>query len=140
MDKGNLVLSANEGEVYINNELWADVSKTDGKATPEFEDVNFVGDSKTYKRYKGYKIEGAITIKKTNSKVARLIAEGIKTGNMPDIKMVITQASLNGQAERIALYGVVFTELQLFSLEANNLIDQEIPFTATEFEYLDMIA
>lgn len=139
MDKGSIVLSANEGVVYVNNEIWSDVTKASGKSTAEYDDVNFVGDPKTYKRYKGMKVEGSLTIKKSNSKVAKLIAEGIRTGNMPEIKLVIKQGTPTGKAERVALYGVNFSELSLFELEANSLIDQEIPFTASDFEYLDFI-
>ncbi|MBU3147065.1 phage tail tube protein, partial [Clostridium sp. CF012] len=56
--KGNEVLSANEGSVYVNGIQWSNIDKIDAKATAEFEDILFVGDPKTKKRYKGFKVEG----------------------------------------------------------------------------------
>ncbi|MCB2310653.1 phage tail tube protein [Clostridium tagluense] len=137
--KGNEVLSANEGSVFVNGETWSNIEKVDAKATAEFEDINFVGDPKTKKRYKGFKIEGSVSMKKIDSRVSYLIADGIRTGNMPEIKIIARQGKLNGQSERVALIGVVFSELTLVQLEAGALVSEELPLTAEDFEYLDRI-
>ena len=140
MSKGNEVLSANEGSVYVNGILWTNIVKIDAKATAEFDDQNFVGDPKTYKRYKGYKVEGSMTTKKTDSRASLLLAEGIKTGIMPDVKIITKQGKTNGAAERVSLEDVTFTDLQLVNLESNTQIEEEMPFSASDFNYLDRIA
>lgn len=137
--KGNEVLSANEGSVYVNGIPWSNIDKIDAKATAEFEDILFVGDPKTKKRYKGFKIEGSVSMKKIDSRASDLIADGIRTGNMPEIKIIARQGKLNGQSERIALIGVVFSELTLIQLEAGALVIEELPLSAEDFEYLDRI-
>ena len=139
-NKGNQVLSANEGIVYVNGIIWSNITKIDAKATAEFDDQNFVGDPKTYKTFKGYKVEGSMTCKKVDSRAGDLLAEGMKTGNMPDVKIIVKQGKLNGAAERIALEDVIFTDLQLINLEANTPIEEELPFSASDFNYLDRIA
>ncbi|MBU3147014.1 phage tail tube protein, partial [Clostridium sp. CF012] len=58
---------------------------------------------------------------------------------MPDIKIIARQGKLNGQSERIALIGVVFSELTLIQLEAGALVIEELPLSAEDFEYLDRI-
>lgn len=140
MSKGNEVLSANEGSVYVNGILWTNITKIDAKATPEYDDQNFVGDPKTYKRYRGYKVEGSLTMKKVDSRAGILLADGIKTGIMPDVKIIVKQGKTNGAAERVSLEDVTFTDLQLISLESNAITEEEMPFSASEFNYLDRIA
>ena len=69
-----------------------------------------------------------------------MLAEGFRTLNMPDINIVISTAKVNGNAvERLKLEDVVFTELQLAKLEAGAMVEEELPFTASTFEYLELI-
>ncbi|MCY6957960.1 phage tail tube protein [Clostridium brassicae] len=139
-DKGKEIISGNEGNVWVNTEQWANITNIEAKATAEYEDVNFVGDNNTYKRYTGTNIEGSITLKKIDSRAQKLLAEGFRTGNMPNIKIVVTTAKVNGEnVERLALYDVTFTELQLAKLESKAMIEEELPFSASSFEYLELI-
>ncbi|NFF69329.1 hypothetical protein FDJ64_19305, partial [Clostridium sporogenes] len=39
----------------------------------------------------------------------------------------------------LKLEDVVFTELQLAKLEAGAMVEEELPFTASTFEYLELI-
>lgn len=139
-NRGNEVLSANEGTVYVNGIIWTNITKINAKATADYDDVTFVGDSKTYKRFKGYKVTGSLTGKKVDSRASILIADGIKSGIMPDIKIITSQAKITGEAERVSIEDVSFTELQLVDLEASNPTDEEMPFDASDFNYLDRIA
>ncbi|NLU45209.1 MAG: hypothetical protein GXX11_10240, partial [Acholeplasmataceae bacterium] len=41
--------------------------------------------------------------------------------------------------ERLKLEDVVFTALQLAKVEAGAMVDEELPFTASTFEYLELI-
>lgn len=96
--------------------------------------------SKQIHKITGNNIEGTITIKKIDSRAQKLLAEGFRTLNMPDINIVISTATVNNRAvERLKLEDVVFTELQLAKLEAGAMIEEELPFTASSFEYLELI-
>ncbi|MBY6846792.1 phage tail tube protein [Clostridium botulinum] len=140
MAKGNEVISGNQGRVWINTELWGNLSSIEAKCSLETEDIKFVGDSSKYTKITGNSIEGTITIKKTDSRAQRLLAEGFRTLDMPDISIVVATASANGKRiERLKLEDVVFTELQLAKLEAGAMIEEELPFTASSFEYLELI-
>ncbi|HCL4466775.1 TPA: phage tail tube protein [Clostridium botulinum] len=140
MNKGNEVISGNEGRIWVNTELWANLTSIEAKCSLETEDVRFVGDPNKYTKITGNNIEGTITIKKTDSRAQKLLAEGFRTLNMPDINIVISTATVNNRAvERLKLEDVVFTELQLAKLEAGAMIEEELPFTASSFEYLELI-
>ncbi|WP_061294047.1 phage tail tube protein [Clostridium botulinum] len=139
-NKGNEVISGNEGRVWINTELWSNLSSIEAKCSLETEDIRFVGDPNKYTKITGNNIEGTITIKKTDSRAQRLLAEGFRTLNMPDISIVIATAKVNNsKVERLKLEDVTFTELQLAKLEAGAMVEEELPFTASSFEYLELI-
>ena len=48
MAKGNEVISGNEGRVWINTELWTNLSAIEAKCSLETEDIRFVGDPNKY--------------------------------------------------------------------------------------------
>ncbi|NCI22163.1 phage tail tube protein [Clostridium botulinum] len=140
MNKGNEVITGDKGRVWVNTELWANLTSIEAKCSLETEDVRFVGDPNKYVKITGNNIEGTITIKKTDSRAQKLLAEGFRTLNMPDINIVIATGKMNGSAvERLKLEDITFTELQLAKLEAGALVEEELPFTASSFEYLELI-
>ncbi|EPY2283509.1 phage tail tube protein [Clostridium sporogenes] len=140
MNKGNEIITGNNGRVWVNAELWANISSIEAKCSLETEDIRLVGDSNKYTKITGNSIEGTITIKKTDSRAQRLLAEGFRTSNMPDINIVVaTGNSSENKIERLKLEDVVFTELQLAKLEAGAMVEEELPFTASTFEYLELI-
>ncbi len=138
-NKAGMILNSNDAMLWFDGEILAELSKATAKATKESDDVTFVGDPRTYKRSKGYKVEGSITIKRINSKINRKVAAAMKAGIDLDSKIIAKQANPKGQAERIALTGVDIAELVLFDWEAQGNMEQEFPFTAVDFNYLDYI-
>ncbi|GAA0735851.1 phage tail tube protein [Clostridium oceanicum] len=140
MSKSNNVITGDKGRVWVNTELWANLSSIEAKCSLETDDIRFVGDPKKYTLIKGNNIEGTITIKKTDSRAQKLLAEGFRTLNMPDVEIIIATGTINGKkTERVKLENVVFTELQLAKLEAGEMVEEELPFTASSFEYLELI-
>lgn len=139
-DKGNRVLSGNEGEVYVNNELWADIESIELKVTGKFEDVNFLGDNRTYKKYTGWDGSGSVKCKKTHSRGIKIMGEAFKTGIMPDIKIVTKlKDSSTNKAERSSVTGVVFTEFFLAKMEAKALLEEELPLFFTDYESIETL-
>ncbi|MNP58377.1 hypothetical protein D3C76_1532880 [compost metagenome] len=87
----------------------------------------------------GFAGEGTLTFNKMYSRGAALLAEAFKTGVMPDVKIVTkTLNSSTGKAERAVLSGVVFSEFGA-STEAKSVGEEEIPFTFSEFEFLELM-
>lgn len=135
--RGNRVVSGNEAMVWINNEIWDDVNSFEYKMTGEFEDVSFLGDPRTYKRYKGFTGEGTLKLNKIYSRGATILSEALKTGVMPEVKIVtkVTNKS-TGKVERVVLSGIIFSEFGI-NTEAKALVSEELPFTFSDFEVLE---
>ncbi|WP_338841851.1 phage tail tube protein [Paenibacillus glucanolyticus] len=133
---GNQVVSGNDSAVWVNNEVWPDLKSLEYKMTGEFEDVTFLGDPRTYKKYMGFGGEGTATFNKIRSRGASIMGEAFKTGVMPEIKIVTKiQNRATGKAERVALLGVIFTEFGA-STEAKAISEEELPFTFSDYEIL----
>ncbi|WP_208652576.1 phage tail tube protein [Paenibacillus lautus] len=133
---GNQVVSGNDANVWVNNEIWPDLKSLEYKMTGEFEDVTFLGDPRTYKKYMGFGGEGTLTSNKIRSRGISIMAEAFKTGEMPDIRIVTKiQNRSTGKAERVALLGVIFSEFGA-STEAKSISEEELPFTFSDFEIL----
>ncbi|MDU4696392.1 MAG: phage tail tube protein [Paenibacillus sp.] len=136
-NKGNQVVSGSDQTTWVNNEIWDDVKSVEFKMTGEFEDITFLGDPRTYKKYTGFTGEGTITVNKSRSRGAVILAEAFKTGVMPDVKIVTKLVNPSTKkAERVAISGVIFTEFG-HSSEAKGIIEEELPFTFSEYEVLE---
>lgn len=136
----NKVLQGKDGDVWVNGQLLANLSKIEVKVKADTEDVNFCGDGKTYTVFNGYSIEGTLACKKVDSTLLKIVADAFKSGVMPDIKII---TSLKNQAtnrsERTSIEGVVFTEFILASFEAKKMLDEEYPFKASGYDLLETI-
>ena len=142
MDIGtNKFLTGSNGYLWFNGELMANLKKVDIKVEGQFDDVTVSGDYATYQQYKGYKVSGSLTFAKVNSSVVAKYAAAYKTGVMPDTKIVSKLRDVNtGESERVAITGVVLTTLPLIVWDAQNLIDEEFPVSASGYEMLEEIA
>lgn len=135
----NRTLSGSDGQIWVNAELWAELKSIEFKITGNFEDINFVGDPKTHKRYTGSSQEGTIILNKTYSRGVKAISDAFKSGKFPDIT-ILTKVTdkQTGQSERWELREVMFTELS-HKIEAKNLITQEMPFNFGDWDILETI-
>ena len=118
----------------------AEAKSFEGKATMNFEEVNLAGDLGTHQRYMGYAGEGTMVLHKVDSKIAKTIAEGIRTGILPDIKFVgkLEDPTALG-AERVEFLEVTIDELMLLKFENKAILELEVPFKFADFNYIDMI-
>jgi hypothetical protein len=136
----NKVLTGSSGNAWINGMLLATLKGIELKVTGSFEEQNFCGDNATYNKYTGWNGEGNVKFAKVDSTVIKLVADGFKTGNMPEIKIIskLTDKAA-GKSERTAVTGVVFTEFFLAKYEAKTLVDEEIPLKFSDYEVLETI-
>lgn len=136
----NKILKGNSGNAWVNGQLLSNLSKIEAKITGDFEDVNFCGDNSTYSVYNGWNGEGTVTLKKIDSYVWKIIADAYKSGIMPDITIISKlEDKATGKAERVALKGVVFTELTLVGFEAKAMIEEEFAFKFSDYEVLETL-
>ncbi|MWC26633.1 phage tail tube protein [Paenibacillus sp. MMS18-CY102] len=139
MDKGNQVVTGNDATVWINDSIWPDVKSVEYKMAGEFEDITFLGDPRTYKRYLGFGGEGTLTLNKMFSRGASILGKAFKTGIMPDVKIVVKIANKStGKSERAILKGVVFSDFGA-STEAKAVGTEELPFTFSDYDILETL-
>lgn len=140
MGKQSKVLHGSCSEVYINGVRDVLATKIEVKVTGDFEDGAFCSDYGTYPIYNGYAIEGTLTDKKSDSTLEVAIAEGYRTGVMPDIVLITALTNpATRQAERWSISGVVFTEVALANFEAKKAVERELPFKAETYKNLEAI-
>ena len=140
MGKQTKVLHGSYSEVYINGVRDVLATKIEVKVTGDFEDGAFCGDYGTFPIYNGYSIEGTITDKKLDSTLEVAIAEGYRTGVMPDIVLITALTNpATRQVERWSVAGVVFTEVALANIEAKKAVERELPFKAETYKSLEAI-
>lgn len=136
----NKVINGSFGKVMLDGEKLGNIKSFEAKATATYEDVNISESLGTGSKYMGFTIEGTMTLHKIDSFLAEKIGNGIRTGNMPTFTIV---ASLDDPSsygtETVQLSGVTFDELTLMSFEVKALGEEEIPFKAQDFKYLDTI-
>lgn len=135
----NRTLSGNDGQIWVNGDLWAELKSIEIKITGNFEDINFVGDTKTHKRFTGCTSEGTITLFKAYSRGVKIISDAFKTGKFPDITITTKLTDQQTQqSERWELREVMFTELGT-KIEAKNLVNQDMPFNFGDWDVLETI-
>lgn len=136
----NRVLKGNNGNLWFNGKLLADLTKVEIKVTGKFEEVEACGTYTTENEYVGFTIDGTIEANKVDSEVLMLVADAYKTGIMPELKIVSKlKDTASNKAERIAVKNVVVTEFMLAAFEAKALIKQSIPIKASDYEVLETI-
>ena len=139
MDK-NKILRGSFGAVWLDGEELGSVKSFEAKVTLEYEDVDIMGELGKSRRYMGSTGEGTMTLHKIDSTIGKLLADGIRNGNMPDFKIVakLDDPTAYG-AERVELTGVTISELMALKFENKALREEEVPFSFSHFRYIDMI-
>lgn len=139
LNKNRFLIGTN-GSVWVNGQQLAQIKKVEAKVTGSFEDVSVVDNYGTFSVYTGFSIEGTLTMQKIDSFVLNLMADSFKTGVMPEITIIsrLTDKA-TGKEERTAIKDVSFTEFFLANFESKGLIEEAIPFKASDFDILDTI-
>lgn len=136
----NKVLSGTHGKLWVDSDKMSNVKSFEAKISGDFEELAVSEKMSKQYKYMGSNIEGTIVLHKIDSYIAAKVAEGFRTGNFPDIAIVaaIEDPAAYGY-ERVQLTGVKFTELTLMKFEAGAVGEEEVPFTAEDFVFLDQI-
>ena len=136
----NKVIRGTFGKVWVDGERMSNVKSFEAKATIDYEDMDVNGDFGQKKRYMGYSIAGTMTLHKYDSFILAKYHTGVMNGELPEITVVSALDDPTGYgAERVALHDVKFDEITLSKFENRTVTEEEVPFTAGSFEFLDLI-
>ena len=138
--KHNKVFRGTFGKVWVDGERLSNVKSFEAKASIDYEDMNVNGDFGTKKRYMGYSISGTMTLHKFDSFILRKYQKGVMTGELPDMTIVVALDDPTSYgAERVQLRDVMLDEITLSKFENKTLTEEEVPFTAGSYEFLDLV-
>lgn len=136
----NRVIRGTFGKVWMNDERLANIKKFEVKASINYDDMEVNGDLATQHRMMGYSIAGTMTLHKFDSFILKKYRDALKTGVTPDLKLVGALADPSSAgAERISVSDVQLTELTLMAFENKSLLEEEVPFNAGGFDFIDLI-
>lgn len=136
----NKTIRGTHGKLWVDGDRMSNVRSFEATLAIDYEDMDINGDYGQKKRYMGYSISGTMTLFKVDSYIAKKIHKGVMNGDLPDVKIVAALDDPTSYgAERVALYDVKFDQLTLNRFENKTLTEEEIPFTAGSFEFLDLI-
>lgn len=133
-------ISGSFGTLWLDNEQVGECYGLQAKISFTKEDVSIPGQLMTDTKIKSSKGTGTLKLYKTNSRMAIKLAEAHKNGL--DVRCTIISKLADPDsygAERIAVKGVSFDDLILADWEAGNLGKNDVPFTFTDYEPLDLI-
>ncbi len=132
------IFTGTNGNVWLNGKLLANIQKIEAKITYDLEDVTVIGDFATHHVYTGWSGEGTLTMYKIDSSVLKIVADMAKTGVEPEITIVSKLENKNTKkVERMALKGIVLSEIDLVNFESKGLLTEETPFTFDDYDILE---
>ncbi|GAB6150763.1 phage tail tube protein [Clostridium massiliodielmoense] len=134
------VINGTFGECWIDNEIFGNTTKLQAKATLKKTPVPMCGTLRPGQKVTGVEYKGSVKMHKVNSRLTKKIAMGIKNGQTPEFTIISKLADPdNAGAERVALYGVTFDDVNLIDWEVAKLSEDTLNFTYLDFDYLDSI-
>ena len=136
----NKIIRGTFGRLWIDGELLANIKSFECKATMNYETLKINGEMCDQQRYLGYALAGTMTLHKINTLMVNKVRAGMINGQMPPIKLVGALADVDSDgSERIEIYNVTFDEVTLLKFENGTVGEEEVPFKAGGFKYLDTI-
>lgn len=138
--EGRRVMSGTFGELWIDNEYVAEVKQWEANIDMEFADVDKARDLATHKKLMGYEGEGSMTLNKVSSKFPKKISDNLKQGKETKVKMIsnVDDPDAFGN-ERVVIYDAVFNNLPLGNWEVKNLLEDELDFHFTDWDFEDVV-
>ena len=128
------MLKGNDQKIYFDGELLSTLTKAEAKISLNYEEIEVCGSYATEHEYTGYTIEGTITRKKTDSRVLAKVHQAIVNGNMPEFVITGVNMTVDGKNESVTIQNAKITEIALLNAEAKTVVEEEIPFNASQFK------
>lgn len=127
------------GSVWIDGERIAECYGCQGKVQVNTETINLCGQFMEAQKAASAKGTGSLMLYKVDSGMIRRM-ERVQDGQVPECTIVSKLADPDSAgAERIAYYGVQFSDVTLADWQAATSGKVTAPFTFTRYELLDAI-
>lgn len=139
MDSNKIILGT-FGRVFINNKRIANIKSFELKASMNYEEIDVNGNLIKQYKYTGSSLAGTMEVHKVDSYNINLVKDAIKTGVMPDIKIVgeLTDPNIDGD-EAIEITNVYFDEATLLAFTNGEVRDESTAFRAGGYNYISTI-
>lgn len=134
------IINGTYGEAWCDSEYLSATYGLQAKIALNKETVNVCGKLMVGKKVLSAEGTGSLKLYKTDSSAAKRM-QSVMSGKMPSCTIITKLADPDSYgSERIMLIGVVFDEILLADWEAATLGKVELPFTFSDYEFLDEIA
>lgn len=139
MDSNKIILGT-FGRVFINNKRIANIKNFELKASMNYEEIDVNGNLIKQYKYTGSSLAGTMEVHKVDSYNINLVKDAIKTGVMPDIKIVgeLTDPNIDGD-EAIEITNVYLDEATLLAFTNGEVRDESTAFRAGGYNYISTI-
>ena len=128
------------GEAWMDGEYLAEVSKAQAKLEFNKEEIKRTGTWAIDNKITGYKGTGSLTLHKIRTNTANKVSTMIKAKQDVRFELILKLEEPDAYgAERVAIHDASFDDLTLADWEAQTPGEVEIPFTFTDYEYMDQI-
>lgn len=138
--KPSQVINGTFGKVWLDNQLVFEARALEASVEIQMEAVPQAGKLADGQKMVGFSGSGTLRMHKVTSRGLRLLSASIKQGVNPEFEILSELADPAALgAERVLLKGVQFTTLPLANWEGKALGEEELPFTFTDWEAVDLI-
>jgi len=135
------VINGSYGTVWMDGQWLTNFNKGEASGDINKEELNLAGTRVTRHKTTSVTYSGSISGYKVTSALIKAISQvGKDTGKplVTELIMKLDDPEAYG-AERVRLKGVQFDKIDIMNFEANKLVEQELPFTFSGFDFLDEI-
>ena len=127
------------GSVWVDGERLAECYGCQGKVAINSDKINLCGEFMEQSKPVSGAGTGSLSLYKVDSGLIQRM-QGVQDGDIPESTIISKLADpASAGAERIAYYGVMFTDMTLADWQAATSGKVTVPFTFTRFELLDLI-
>ncbi|WP_027702285.1 phage tail tube protein [Metaclostridioides mangenotii] len=128
------------GTIVMDGETMAAVISFEATWEFEKEDINVAGQFGTDTKYVGGAGKGTVKLYKIDSRFQTKAASIVRTGKEVSSNIISTLSDPDGRGtERVVLKNCKFDSIVLANWEAKKPSEVELPFTFSDFEYLDVV-
>jgi hypothetical protein len=135
------VINGTWGELWVNGSYLAEVVAFQATVTLTKADVNITRRLAKGSKVIGYEGKGSIKINKVTSFFVNLTSDNIKAGKQTSCTIISKLSDPDAVgAERVVVNDAVLDEISLANWEAKKNGEESIPFTFSDWDFLDVIA
>lgn len=128
------VMSGTHGKVYLDGVQVFEAKACEARLEIQQEPVKQAGRLVDGQKMTGYNGSGTLRLNKVFSRAQTMLSAKLKAGINPEFTLMsnVNDPAAFG-AERVILTGVQFSSLPLVGWELGQLIEEELPFTFTDW-------